>query len=128
MDINRIQEELRQQCELLEEAISSLQRLARRGAKRRGRPPLWLTEIKEKRGPGRPAGSKNRKLRDNAESLKEFAPPCDPPILQRTVHVQVCQQRTDDSPNAIDNFGFDRRLEFRPKSGSDVDADIPVCG
>ena len=68
MDINAIQEELRQRCELLEEAIRSLQRLAICGAKRRGRPPLWLTEIKEKRGPGRPAGSKNRKSRDNADS------------------------------------------------------------
>ena len=126
MDISAIQEELRRQCELLEEAIRSLQHLARCGAKRPGRPPWWLTEIKEKRGPGRPAGSKNRKLRDNPESLKEFAPPFDPPTLQKTVHVQVCQQGTDDSLNAIDNFEFDRRLEFRPKSGRDVDADIPV--
>jgi hypothetical protein len=67
MDINTIQEELRQQCELLEEAIRSLQLLARRGAKRRGRPPLWLTEIKEKRGPGRPAGGKNRKSRGSID-------------------------------------------------------------
>jgi hypothetical protein len=27
--------------------------------------------------------------------------------------------RSDDSPNAKDNFEFDRRLEFRRKSGAD---------
>src|ERR1035437_9035326 len=30
-------------------------------------------------------------------SLKEFAPSGDPPVFQKTVHVQVCQQGTDDS-------------------------------
>jgi hypothetical protein len=64
MDISKILAELRQEHEQLGEAILSLERLALGGAKRRGRPPAWMTKIKaatEKRGPGRPAGSKNRK-------------------------------------------------------------------
>jgi hypothetical protein len=60
MDINKILAELRQEHEQLGTAILSLERLAISGAKRRGRPPSWLAKIKEKRGPGRPAGSKNR--------------------------------------------------------------------
>jgi hypothetical protein len=61
MDISKILAELHQEHEQLGEAILSIERLASSGAKRRGRPPLWLAKLKEKRGPGRPAGSKNRK-------------------------------------------------------------------
>jgi hypothetical protein len=60
MDIGRILAELRQEHEQLVEAIRSLELLAIGGAKRRGRPPAWMAKIKEKRRPGRPAGSKNR--------------------------------------------------------------------
>ena len=60
MDINKILAELRLEHEQLGEAIASIERLAMGGAKRRGRPPAWLSNLKEKRGPGRPAGSKNK--------------------------------------------------------------------
>jgi len=49
--------ELRQEREQIEEAIMSLERLARGRGKRRGRPPAWMTEIKKR---GRPPGSKNK--------------------------------------------------------------------
>jgi hypothetical protein len=62
MDINKILAGLRQEHEQLGEAIVSLERLAAGGAKRRGRPPLWLSELKKKRKPGRPPGSKNKRL------------------------------------------------------------------
>jgi hypothetical protein len=60
MDINAILAGLRQEHERLGAAIASLERLAAGGAKRRGRPPLWLSELNEKRKPGRPAGSRNK--------------------------------------------------------------------
>jgi len=63
MDINKILVELRQEHEQITEAILSLERLAAgSGAKRRGRPPAWMAHLKgERRGPGRPPGSKNKK-------------------------------------------------------------------
>jgi hypothetical protein len=35
------------------------------------------------------------------------------------VQIQVRQQRRNDSPNAKDNFEFERRLRFRQKSSAD---------
>ena len=57
MDVSKILDELRQEREQLEEAILSLERLARGRGKRRGRPPSWMVEAKKR---GRPVGSKNR--------------------------------------------------------------------
>lgn len=59
MDVVKILADLRQEREQLEEAIISLERLARGRGRRRGRPPAWLAEVK-KPGPGRPPGSKNK--------------------------------------------------------------------
>jgi len=59
MDVAKILVELRQEREQIEEAILSLERLARGRGRRRGRPPSWMTEITEKRR-GRPPGSKNK--------------------------------------------------------------------
>lgn len=57
MDVTKMLAELRQEREQIEEAIMSLERLARGRGKRRGRPPAWMTEIKRR---GRPPGSKNK--------------------------------------------------------------------
>ena len=57
MDVTKMLAELRQEREQIEEAIMSLERLARGRGKRRGRPPAWMTEMKRR---GRPPGSKNR--------------------------------------------------------------------
>lgn len=51
MDVTKILAELRQEREQIEEAIISLERLARARGKRRGRPPAWLAEAKKR---GRP--------------------------------------------------------------------------
>ncbi len=40
-------QELREEREQIEEAILSLERLARGRGKRRGRPPTWLAEMKK---------------------------------------------------------------------------------
>ncbi|MBV6433547.1 MAG: hypothetical protein IANPNBLG_03725 [Bryobacteraceae bacterium] len=53
MDVNKMLQELRAEREQIEEAILSLERLARGRGKRRGRPPAWLSEMKKV---GRPAG------------------------------------------------------------------------
>jgi hypothetical protein len=57
MDVTKIITELRQEREQIEEAIISLERLARGRGRRRGRPPAWLAMAKKR---GRPAGSKNK--------------------------------------------------------------------
>lgn len=57
MDVTKILDELRQEREQLEEAILSLERLARGRGRRRGRPPAWMAEAKKR---GRPVGSKNK--------------------------------------------------------------------
>ena len=57
MDVTKILAELRQEREQIEEAIISLERLARGRGRRRGRPPAWLAMAKKR---GRPPGSKNK--------------------------------------------------------------------
>jgi len=49
MDVNKILEELRQEREQIEDAIISLERLARGRGKRRGRPPTWMKEASERK-------------------------------------------------------------------------------
>jgi hypothetical protein len=57
MDINKMLAELRLEREHIEEAIMTMERLARGRGRRRGRPPAWMSTIKRR---GRPPGSKNR--------------------------------------------------------------------
>jgi hypothetical protein len=59
MDVSKILTELKQEREQLEEAIQSLERLARGRGKRRGRPPAWM-QVEKRRG--RPPGSKNKSV------------------------------------------------------------------
>ena len=59
MDVAKILAELRQEREQIEEAILSLERLARGRGRRRGRPPAWMAEITDKRRP-RPPAVKNK--------------------------------------------------------------------
>jgi hypothetical protein len=56
MDVTKMLTELRQEREQIEEAIMTLERLAKGRGKRRGRPPLWLVEAK-KRTQGRAAAT-----------------------------------------------------------------------
>jgi hypothetical protein len=58
MDVTKILADLRQEREQIEEAIMSLERLARGRGRRRGRPPAWMSQMDKKRG--RPPGSKNK--------------------------------------------------------------------
>ena len=57
MDVLKMLSDLRQERDQLEEAILTLERLARGRGRRRGRPPAWMSELKRK---GRPPGSKNK--------------------------------------------------------------------
>ena len=59
MDVNKILNELRQERQQIEDAIISLERLARGRGRRRGRPPAWLAMATEPKRRGRPPGSKN---------------------------------------------------------------------
>ena len=66
MDVTKMLADLRQEREQIEEAIISLERLARGRGKRRGRPPAWMTEVKKR---GRPPGSKNKLKLENKASI-----------------------------------------------------------
>jgi hypothetical protein len=57
MDVIKMLADLRQEREQIEEAIMTLERLARGRGRRRGRPPAWMSALKRR---GRPPGSKNR--------------------------------------------------------------------
>jgi hypothetical protein len=57
MDVLKMLADLRQEREQIEEAILTLERLARGRGRRRGRPPSWMSAIKRR---GRPPGSKNK--------------------------------------------------------------------
>jgi hypothetical protein len=59
MDVSKILTELREERQQIEEAILSLERLARGRGRRRGRPPAWMSDLTVKRR-GRPPGSKNK--------------------------------------------------------------------
>ena len=60
MDVTKILAELKSEREQIEEAILSLERLARGRGPRRGRPPTWMAELTGKPRRGRPPGSKNK--------------------------------------------------------------------
>ena len=61
MDLTAMLMELRAERDLIDEAIVSLERIARGQGKRRGRPPAWLKNPSGKKRRGRPPGSKNRR-------------------------------------------------------------------
>ena len=59
MDVSKILAELKAEREQIEEAIVSLERLARGRGRGPGRPPNWMADVTPKRR-GRPPGSKNK--------------------------------------------------------------------
>ncbi len=68
MDVHKILGDLRREREQIEEAILTLERLATGRGRRRGRPPAWMSQLKnaepkaatEPKRRGRPPGSKNK--------------------------------------------------------------------
>ena len=66
MDVAKILAELREERTQIEEAIVSLERLARGRGKRRGRPPGWLADVGGPKKRGRPPGSKNKNSSQSA--------------------------------------------------------------
>jgi len=58
VDVKKILEELRFERDLMEDAILNLERLRASGAKRRGRPPKWLQEARERQTKEQPATPK----------------------------------------------------------------------
>ena len=72
MDVAKILAELREERQQIEEAILSLERLARGRNRRPGRPPAWMAEASKPRKRGRPPGSKNKapKVQAAGVSLK----------------------------------------------------------
>ncbi len=63
MDVSKILAELRQEREQIEQAILSLELLARGRGRKRGRPPAWMSQLSATtvvKRRGRPPGSKNK--------------------------------------------------------------------
>lgn len=60
MDVTKILAELKEERQQIEEAIVSLERLARGRGRRRGRPPSWMSPETPVKRRGRPPGSKNK--------------------------------------------------------------------
>ncbi len=60
MDVSKILAELKDERRQIEEAILSLERLARGRGRRRGRPPAWMADVTAPKRRGRPPGSKNK--------------------------------------------------------------------
>ncbi len=60
MDVNRIVVELRQERQQIEEAIISLERLARGRGRRRGRPPSWLSDARKRGRPSKNGGQSKK--------------------------------------------------------------------
>ena len=59
MDVSKMLAELKAERTQIEEAIGSLERLARGRGRGPGRPPSWMADTLPKRR-GRPPGSKNK--------------------------------------------------------------------
>ena len=72
MDVSKILAELKAEREQIEEAILSLERLARGRARGPGRPPNWMAELNPKRR-GRPPGSKNKQASPTPEAFVALA-------------------------------------------------------
>jgi hypothetical protein len=84
LDVDKMLAELRLEREQIEEAILTLERLARGRGRRRGRPPAWLKDAAaslaengeadslaggaEPRRRGRPPGSKSKQTAQPAEA------------------------------------------------------------
>ncbi len=60
MDVSKILAELKAEREQIEEAILSLERLARGRGRGPGRPPNWMADVTPPKRRGRPPGSKNK--------------------------------------------------------------------
>jgi hypothetical protein len=63
MDLQKVLADLKKERATLEEAILTLERLARGSGKRRGRPPRWMSEI-GKKADEKPAGRRGRRPKD----------------------------------------------------------------
>jgi hypothetical protein len=71
MDVSKILTELKEERTQIEEAILSLERLARARVPRRGRPPAWMAEMTTTaKRRGRPPGSKNKAASTAAAAAK----------------------------------------------------------
>lgn len=65
MDLQKVLAELKKERLAIEEAIITLERLARGSGKRRGRPPRWMSEL-GKKAEDKPAGRRGRPRKDAA--------------------------------------------------------------
>lgn len=73
MDVSKILNELREERQQIEEAILSLERLARGRGRRRGRPPAWMSGAAPVKRRGRPPGSRNKTASPSAPAKASAA-------------------------------------------------------
>ena len=75
MDVSKILAELKAEREQIEEAILSLERLARGRGRGPGRPPNWMADLPAPKRRGRPPGSKNKVQQPVAQQTVAAAGP-----------------------------------------------------
>ena len=59
------------------------------------------------------------RVADDDDVALRILPPLVCPLIEYVVQVDVRKQWADDSPNAKDNFEFERRVRFLRKSRTD---------
>ena len=74
MDVSKVLDELKAEREQIEEAILSLERLARGRGRGPGRPPNWMADITPKRRRGGSKGSRIRGSNDSGSQPPPAAP------------------------------------------------------
>jgi hypothetical protein len=91
MDILKTLSELREEQRTIEEAIATLERLVSGHTKRRGRPPAWMSALKQT-GPkrrGRPPGSQKKPKVENDPNRTNLLRPFLPAIPMGVSPVQL---------------------------------------
>jgi hypothetical protein len=80
LDVDKMLAELRIEREQIEEAILTLERLARGRGRRRGRPPAWLKDATSASSP--PSEDGNEESDHSAEPKRRGRPPKARPVAQ----------------------------------------------
>jgi hypothetical protein len=65
MDLEKVLDQLREELQNLEMAITSLERLQQTGQRRRGRPPAWLGDVATRGGRPKRKRSKPKESGDS---------------------------------------------------------------
>ena len=81
MDVSKILAELKAEREQIEEAILSLERLARGRGRGPGRPPNWMADVAQRRNAG--AGRRGARIKCSQPAAQQAAAARAPAVIKR---------------------------------------------